>query len=73
MFTMALVQNVKRFMTMSSATIKQISSKLFQKIDSKLGLKKTDFTEVYGMSTWSNNGCSGEADWYDEAAGSKLT
>mmetsp|Transcript_28260 Transcript_28260/g.28546 ORF Transcript_28260/g.28546 Transcript_28260/m.28546 type:complete len:280 (-) Transcript_28260:72-911(-) len=53
----------------SSATLHS----LFDNVNADMGLKLTDFTDVYEGRTWQVGEWSGTTEWYDEAMGSKLT
>eukprot|EP01041_Mallomonas_annulata_P010898 gene10898-22749_t len=57
----------------SSADISELHNNLFDSVNNALGLKLTDFTEVYGGKTWTEGAWSGSTEWWDETKGSKLT
>lgn len=71
-----IARRVPRFELSASVAdevTKTVHGTLFDTINADLGLKLTDFTEVYGAQTWSTPEWSGSTEWYDEAKGSKLT
>jgi len=56
----------------------RIMEPLFEKLNGCLGLKMTDFSDKYNMKSWNTKKLSeedsfGEANWFDESKGSKLT
>ena len=71
------VPRVARHLALSASSADEVTQtvhgKLFDAVNADLGLKLTDFTEVYGAKSWSAEGWSGTTEWYDEAKGSKLT
>lgn len=56
-----------------SADVNTLQSSLFDSISNQLGLKATDFTEVYDTKKWQKGAYSGSCEWFDESKGSKLT
>ena len=50
-----------------------LQNKLLEAVNAELGLKLTDFTDVYQAKSWKEGDYSGTCEWYDEAKGSKLT
>ena len=50
-----------------------LQTTLFEAVNVELGLKLTDFTDVYQAKSWKEGDYSGTCEWYDEAKGSKLT
>jgi hypothetical protein len=50
-----------------------LQNTLLEAVNAELGLKLTDFTDVYEAKSWKEGEYSGTCEWYDEAKGGKLT
>lgn len=50
-----------------------LENTLYDMINAKFDLKLTDFTDYKEVKTWTAGDYSGNAEWYDEVKGSKLT
>lgn len=57
----------------AEADFSTLQNNLLEAVNAELGLKLTDFTDVYQAKSWKEGDYSGTCEWYDEAKGSKLT
>lgn len=77
-FTLPTRLRLTRLNELHINSIKDASAALFEKVNTALALKETDYTASKGLDKFnrkdiSGNEWSGSSGWFDETRGSKLT